>query len=58
MSLKKKASEKMAEEIFYGEYKCPYCKRIVPNFSFLTKKACIWCDNKYWDKKIKKEEKA
>jgi len=56
--MRSKIAKMIAEEIFYKEYKCPYCERIVPNFSFLTKTKCIWCDDIYWNKKQKRKVKA
>ena len=50
-----KSAKQMAHELVYKFYKCLYCERIVPNFTFLTKNNCIWCDREYWEKKINKE---
>ena len=34
--------------------KCKYCKRLLPNKSFITKNGCIWCDWTYY--RTQKEE--
>lgn len=47
-----KKLKKTAHEIVYKSYKCPYCKRDLPNYSFLTKDKCVWCDLKYYLKKL------
>jgi hypothetical protein len=50
-----KSSKKIAHEIIYKIYICPYCKRRLPNFTFLTKNKCIWCDLDNWyNKNIKR----
>jgi hypothetical protein len=33
---------------------CKICKRVLPNKDWKTKNGCIWCDNEYWDEKIKR----
>ena len=50
--MKKQLANKIAHELVYQVYKCPYCERLVPNFSFLTKNACKWCDYDYNRKKL------
>ena len=53
----KKLAKQIAHDVVYHPYKCPYCERLVPNFLFLTKTKCKWCDDKYDDGK-EKEVKA
>ena len=43
---------KIAKEVVYKAHKCPYCGRTVPNFSYLTKNQCLWCDSRYWQQKL------
>lgn len=50
--MKKKLAQRIAKEVVYQTYICSYCERKVPNFSFLTSNGCIWCDSKYWQKKL------
>jgi hypothetical protein len=49
----KNFAKKISNEILYGNFTCPYCNRKVPNYTFLTKNQCIWCDIKYWLRKQK-----
>jgi len=35
--------------------KCRYCKRELPDKSYVTKKGCILCDAEYWRKKNENE---
>ena len=48
-----KTLEKIADEIVYEDFTCPYCERQVPNFTFLTKTKCIWCDTNYHIKMLR-----
>lgn len=53
--MNKKLAKKIAHDVVFKAYKCPYCERIVPNYTFLTKEKCIWCDMPYWAKIIAKK---
>ena len=52
--MKKQLANKIAHELVYKTYKCPYCGRLVPNFSLLTKDMCIWCDYRSCQEKRQK----
>ena len=51
--MNKKSANKIAHEVMYYPYKCPYCGRIVPNWCHLTKYGCKWCDYRYYQEKTK-----
>ena len=50
--------KKITKKIIFGDYKCPYCERQVPNFTLLTRNQCIWCDANYHRRKNVKITKA
>jgi len=57
--MNKRLTSKIVKDVVYGDYKCPYCERQVPNYTFLTANGCVWCDIKYFEKqrKLKKRIK-